>query len=59
MDRFDLEQKIMNCWSVVEDMALSNDPYTQALAIVYATKFEDLFACFEQVVKEGKLQWNS
>ena len=54
MDRFDLEQEIMKCWSVVEDMQISHEKdYIEALALVYQAKFEHLFSVFEQVIKNG------
>ena len=58
-DTFELEQAIMNCWHVVDDIKtvtnhagrLSQDDLLNALigmSTVYQLKFEDLFAQFEQ-----------
>ena len=58
-DTFELEQAIMNCWHVVDDIKtvtnhverLSKDDLLNALiglSTVYQLKFEDLFAQFEQ-----------
>jgi hypothetical protein len=55
MDRFDLEQKIMHCWSIIEDLKLSEDEYCQALAVVYEMKFNDLWSCFELLVSNREL----
>jgi hypothetical protein len=62
MNRFDLEQEIMNCWSVVDDInALfikvceeQIDPdelqnYLLGLKTIYQVKFEQLFHTFETV----------
>ena len=55
-DRFDLEQKIMGCWSIVDELKLiadySKDGKTTdmlyGLAELYQLKFEDTFECFEK-----------
>jgi hypothetical protein len=59
-DRFDLEQDIMNCWSVVDDlkMLLENDSGydnddIQAVARLYQKKFEVLWSTFEHCIKNG------
>lgn len=63
-DRFDLEQDIMNCWSVVEDIKelnrcmldrrkMSTDEisnYLLGLETIYQVKFERLFETFDMVV---------
>ena len=52
-DRFDLEQNIMHCWQVVDDlnMLLESDGYDnddiKAVARLYQKKFEVLWANFE------------
>lgn len=63
-DIFDLEQSIMNCWSVVEDIKLLNEnvcdrpkPLTEdeisniliGLESLYQLKFDKLWANFEKV----------
>lgn len=59
-DRFDFEQEIMRCWSVVEDMqTVAKTKCTpenfEALATIYDIKFNSLFATFEAMIKEGKI----
>jgi len=67
-DRFDLEQDIMNCWSVVEDVKelnrcmldrrkMSTDEisnYLLGLETIYQVKFERLFETFDKVVVKGE-----
>lgn len=59
-DRFDFEQEIMRCWSVVEDMktvAKTNctPENFEALATIYDIKFNSLFDMFETMIKENKI----
>lgn len=65
-DRFDLEQEIMQCWGVVDDLKMlysrtdscSEDELQNALLGIiqlYQWKFETLFNTFEQCVSEGEL----
>lgn len=65
--RFDLEQDIMNCWSVVEDIKelsrcmldrrkmtedeISN--YLLGLETIYQVKFERLFETFEMLIRQN------
>jgi len=59
VDRFDLEQQIMQCWNLVDDVKLfasqgaSSDEFT-ALATVYHRKFETLFDTFELMMRTGQ-----
>jgi hypothetical protein len=58
-DRFDLEQQIMQCWSMVDDVrAFANSGVTmdefQALARVYDRKFDILFETFSTMISEGQ-----
>jgi len=67
-ERFELEQQIMNCWSVVDDLdtlfeeVCENDEFTQdqisnillGLKELYQLKFEKLFRQFEQSIRETK-----
>lgn len=52
-DRFDLEQNIMLCWNVVDDLNLLleqgtvNEDTVQAVATLYQQKFEYLWENFE------------
>jgi hypothetical protein len=58
-DRFDLEQQIMQCWSMVDDVrAFANSGATtdefRALARVYDRKFDILFETFSTMISEGQ-----
>jgi len=68
-DRFEFEQKIMDCWGICEDIdtlyrmsdirEMSEDELANALLglkTVYGMKFEILFDIFEQMVREGKIK---
>jgi len=67
-DRFDLEQNIMKCWSVTDDIDLlyenvmdtdmSQDDIANALLglkVMYDMKFEKLWANFETLIHNKKL----
>lgn len=59
-DRFDLEQGIMQCWNVVEDIKLlaqRNAPVEDfaAVATLYQHKFDELWALFENGIEERKI----
>ena len=54
-DRFDLEQKILNCWSITDDLKHSECEYAKALALVYEVKFDDLWRCFEALIADKKV----
>jgi len=56
-DRFDLEQQILECWRVTDDITLfaEQDPSEekwQALKTYYDAKFEQLWATFETMCQE-------
>jgi hypothetical protein len=68
INRFDLEQEIMNCWHVVDDIRslykhyldgpkpMTEDEVSNVLLgleSLYQIKFEQLFQTFEQVIKNG------
>ena len=65
-DRFDLEQQIMSCWGVVEDIETiynterlytNQDDMMNALLglkTLYQLKFERLFAIFEHMIRQRK-----
>jgi hypothetical protein len=66
--RFDLEEQIMDCWGVVDDIKslyyindirdLTEDERANALlglVTVYQIKFELLFNTFEQLIQKGKV----
>lgn len=66
MDRFDLEQQIMDCWHIVDDLkilteyTLEDDTFsrdkinfiTSGLIELYHIKFDKLFRAFEDVVRD-------
>lgn len=66
-NRFDLEQDIMNCWSVVDDIKelnrcmldrrkLTEDEvsnYLLGLETIYQVKFERLFETFEMLIRKN------
>ena len=65
VDRFDLEQEIMNCWHVTEDIqTLYESPdfleldeneianYLLGLKTIYGVKFEKLWNVFEKLIKQ-------
>lgn len=64
---FDLEQKILQCWSVTDDLSLflemkdrgcTEDDQTNfiiGLKTIYQAKFESLFAEFEKVLQNSRL----
>jgi len=64
-DRFDLEQQILDCWRVVDDLKTLGDVYDrehtddQVLNILigvtelYDQKFNKLFETFETCIKQG------
>jgi hypothetical protein len=62
--RFDLEQQIMNCWLIIEDLKLLAElnqeddkisNYVLGLITIYEHKFEKLFHTFEQLIQEEKI----
>lgn len=69
-DRFDLEQSILKCWNVTDDIdmlyenicdrspELTTDEIANSLLgmkQLYELKFEKLFSQFEELVKEKKI----
>ena len=56
-DRFDLEQEILECWKVTEDIKLfkEQDADITVLSQYYEQKFQRLWNTFEQLVHERKL----
>ena len=69
MDRFKLEENIMNCWQVVDDLKTiyhseklyededENEMQNALLGMftLYQLKFEELFATFEKLIQEDKI----
>ena len=65
-DRFDLEQDIMKCWNVTEDIEnfigaredMSEDEqlnYLIGLKQIYEIKFNNLWTAFESCVRERSI----
>ena len=65
-DRFDLEQDIMKCWNVTEDIdnfiaareGMSEDEqlnYLIGLKQIYEVKFANLWTAFEDCVRERSI----
>lgn len=69
VDRFDLEQHILKCWNITEEIkllnenVLENDNFTKddisnyllGLETIYEAKFDKLFLTFEQLVHDKKI----
>lgn len=59
-DRFDLEQEILECWKVVNDiqMLAERNASTEQFAVLaqyYELKFDRLWDTFENLVHERRL----
>ena len=65
-DRFDLEQGIMDCWKVTDDIKLLYDDldnmdedrrmnYMLGLMEMYGLKFDKLWNIFEQLIQDKKI----
>lgn len=68
-NQFDLEQQIMTCWNICEDIktitkmhdirAMTEDELMNALIgleTLYQMKFEILFDMFERMIKNGQIK---
>jgi len=60
-DRFDLEQQILDCWKITDDITLLEAQGAIAadftsLACVYEFKFKQLWQTFETLVKDKELK---
>lgn len=63
MDRFKLEEQIMSCWNITDDLTLLSESFTpskqdqilEGIVLVYEMKFKKLFDTFEALVQEGKI----
>jgi hypothetical protein len=68
MNRFDLEQEILSCWQVLEDLKtlslgvmeynMSTDKIVNVLSglnDLYQIRFEKVFATFEAMLEDGQL----
>ena len=61
MDRFDLEQQILDCWQITEEIPMMESQGASAveissLACVYDYKFKRLWATFEAMVHERQFK---
>lgn len=56
-DRFDLEQDILECWKVTNDIKLFEEQGgdLNVLSKYYDQKFDRLWNTFEMLIKEGKI----
>jgi hypothetical protein len=59
-NRFDLEQEILECWKVTNDMQMYIDQGasiedTKVLVDYYERKFEQLWNTFESMIHERKM----
>jgi hypothetical protein len=60
-DRFDLEQQILDCWRVTEDIAMmakqnASADSLNALSTYYEHKFNQLWETFETMCREGQFK---
>lgn len=68
LDRFDLEQHLMKCWNVTDDIALLNRSVLEkemttdeisnclmGMQHMYELKFNELFDTFSELVKDGTI----
>ena len=55
-DRFDLEQEILRCWAILEDIELVRDKpeLVDSLKEVYEAKFQRCFDTFTEYWQEEK-----
>ena len=61
IDRFDLEQQILACWKITDDIAMmeaqgANVADMTSLACVYEFKFKQLWSTFETMVAERQFK---
>ena len=61
MDRFDLEEQILDCWKITDDIAMMESQGASAadmtsLACVYEYKFNRLWDTFESMVHERQFK---
>jgi len=60
-DRFDLEQEILECWKVTNDITMfieqgSSVEDFKTLSNYYEKKFDRLWSTFETLTQEGKIK---
>lgn len=61
VDRFDLEQAILNCWGVTDDLRMAagvegNVSLLNAIGELYDARFEELLKILSTITKEGKFK---
>jgi hypothetical protein len=61
IDRFDLEQQILECWAITAEIPMmeaqgANVADMTSLACVYEFKFKQLWATFEAIVADGQFK---
>ena len=61
MDRFDLEQQILDCWQITQEIPMMESQGASAaemssLACVYDYKFKRLWATFEGMVNQRQFK---
>lgn len=68
-DRFDLEQHIMKCWNITDEITLLNknvlekdmskddiSNFLLGLTTIYNCKFEELFDGFSEMIEKGSIK---
>lgn len=60
-DRFDLEQQILDCWKITDDLPMmeaqgANVADMTSLACVYEFKFKQLWSTFETMIAERQFK---
>ena len=60
-DRFDLEQQILDCWKITDDIAMleaqgANVADMTSLACVYEFKLKLLWSTFETIIADGQFR---
>lgn len=60
VNRFDLEQQMIDCWQITDDIKAMHDMGAgpddiRTLATLYEYKFKRMWATFEVMVKEGQV----
>ena len=58
-DRFDLEQQILECWKITDEIPMMESQGASvadmtSLACVYEYKFKQLWSTFEAMVADGQ-----
>lgn len=65
-DRFDLEDEIMKCWEIIDDLELINNhseitseqyrELIKSLHTLYSLKFTTLFSTFEKCIENKEFE---